>query len=146
MFVECRKSLGGLIAYLSPFYQMEEAQAVDSAGLENPTLSSPVAQACVLPGMFSRERAGYGASWTKGRQRKNSSGSVRCCPVLKPPSRCGANGATGRVSVRECSWAPWSQVTFEADVGAGKDLACVVTHINSNVSCVSIWMTSLDTL
>lgn len=53
--------------------------------------------------------------------------------MLKPQARCGANRAAAGVSVRECSRALWFQVAFEADVGASKDLACAVTHFNSNI-------------
>lgn len=66
--------------------------------------------------------------------------------MLNPQDGYEANGAAGRLKGREYSQAPGSRVVFETDVRAGKDLACAVTHINSKVSCVSVQLTSSNTL
>lgn len=71
----------------SLFCQADEAQAVGSVGLGK---NLPLLPLCLkfvfFLGCFPEEELGFGASWTKERQRKNRWGPVRCealCPDLR---------------------------------------------------------------
>lgn len=54
-------------------------------------------------------------------------------PVLRLQAGCEVSRAAGGVRVRECSGALGSWAVFEANLGASEDLACVVTHMKSNI-------------